>query len=212
MRSTPSKCTGPSTSTGSPWLVVWVPISTSSRAVQVGACTPLVIEPIGTSSSSKPGHRSANMPRLTWPCSWLTPLARWPSRRPMWAMLNLVGSSSAPSASSSSSGHAEAGEVALDERLREPVDAGRHRRVRGEHGAGAHRLQRLGEGQRVGLAELADALDALEAGVALVGVEDLGLRACRSARSRRAAPARRRCRAASPGAAGGPRRRRRAGR
>ena len=33
--------------------------------------------------------------------------------------------------------------------------------------------------QPVRLDELADPLDALEAGVALVGVEDLGLRACR---------------------------------
>ena len=31
---------------------------------------------IGTSVSSKPGHRPSNMCRLTTPCSWETPLAR----------------------------------------------------------------------------------------------------------------------------------------
>ena len=47
-----------------------------SRATHVGAWTPLVIEEIGTSSMSKPGHRPENMPRLTSPWSTLTPLAR----------------------------------------------------------------------------------------------------------------------------------------
>ena len=39
------------------------------------------------------------MLRDTRPCSRETPLARWASRRPMWAMLNMPGLSSAPSAS-----------------------------------------------------------------------------------------------------------------
>ena len=55
-------------------------------------CTPLVIEPIGTSLVSKPGHRPANMARLTSPCSLETPLTRWASRMPMTAMLNTPGS------------------------------------------------------------------------------------------------------------------------
>ena len=59
----------------------------TSRATQVGACTPLVIDPIGTSASSKAGHRPLNMPRLTSPCSFETPLARWASRKPITAML-----------------------------------------------------------------------------------------------------------------------------
>ena len=59
-----------------------------SRATHVGACTPLVIEPIGTSASSKAGHSPLNMPRLTSPCSSETPLARWASRKPITAMLN----------------------------------------------------------------------------------------------------------------------------
>ena len=62
--------------------------SKTSRATHVGACTPLVIEVIGTSASSKAGHRPLNMPRLTSPCSWETPLARWARRKPITAMLN----------------------------------------------------------------------------------------------------------------------------
>lgn len=68
------------------------PSRNTSGATQVGACTPLVTEVIGTSSASKPGHSPANMPRLTPPCSTETPLARWASRRPITAMLNRFGS------------------------------------------------------------------------------------------------------------------------
>ena len=64
----------------------------------------------------------------------------------------------------------ERGEVLLHQRRGEAVDAGRHRRVGGEHAAGAHRLDRLGERQPGGHV-LADPLEAEEAGVALVGVE-----------------------------------------
>ena len=78
--------------------------------------------------------------------------------------------------------HAVAGvvaaEVLLDQVAGEAVDAGRHRGVRGEHRAGARHLECRVEGQRllaVGLlGQLADALDAEEAGVPLVGVEHLG--------------------------------------
>ena len=81
--------------------------SMTSRLTHVGACTPLVIEPIGTSLGSKPGQSPANISRLTAPCSLLTPLARWASRRPMHAMLNTFGSppgGSAPSARMRSTG------------------------------------------------------------------------------------------------------------
>ncbi|COZ10851.1 Uncharacterised protein [Mycobacterium tuberculosis] len=71
----------------------------------MGACTPLVTEPIGTSSGSNPAHSSLNMARLTRPCSNETPLARCASRRPMCAMLNLAGSSSAPNATMRSAGN-----------------------------------------------------------------------------------------------------------
>ncbi len=64
----------------------------TSRATQVGACTPLVIEPIGTSASSKAGQRPLNISRLTWPCSSETPLARWERRKPITAMLKTLGS------------------------------------------------------------------------------------------------------------------------
>ncbi len=57
----------------------------------------------------------------------------------------------------------------------EPVDPGRHRRVRGEHRAGAHHLQGGVEAQPAGH-QFADPLQAEEAGVALVGVVDLGVR------------------------------------
>ncbi len=74
-------------------------------------------------------------------------------------------------------------EVAGDEVAREAVDAGRHRCVGGEDGAGAHRLAGLVEGQAL-LDELADALDAQEARVPLVHVEDLGLGAAAQRRPR----------------------------
>ena len=68
------------------------PRSETSRATQVGACTPLVIDPIGTSEVSNPGHRPANISLLTSPCSTDTPLTRWASRMPITAMLNMCGS------------------------------------------------------------------------------------------------------------------------
>lgn len=74
-----------------------------SRPTQVGAWTPLVIEPIGTSSTSKPGHRPWNISRLTRPCSSDTPLTRWASRMPMTAMLKTDLSASGPSGSAPSS-------------------------------------------------------------------------------------------------------------
>ena len=68
------------------------------------ACTPLVIDPIGTSLGSNPGHSSLNISLLTLPCSSDTPFARCASRRPMCAMLNFDGSSSSPKAMIRSSG------------------------------------------------------------------------------------------------------------
>ncbi len=75
----------------------WVPICrapsrNTSGATQVGACTPLVTEVIGTSSGSNPGQSPENISRLTWPCSRETPLARWARRRPITAMLNRLDS------------------------------------------------------------------------------------------------------------------------
>ena len=69
-----------------------------------------------------------------------------------------------------------AAEVAGDQVAVEAVDAGRDGRVGGEQGAGPDGLQGGGEvepGRPVG-DQFADPLDAEEAGVALVGVEDLG--------------------------------------
>ncbi len=155
----------------------------SAGSVQVGAWTPFVIDVIGTSSESKPGHRSPNMRRLTWPCSFDTPFARWASLRPITAMLNGLVAGSAPgstpraSASAGSTpGRSERREVPLDERAVEAVDARGHRRVGREHRAGAHELQRLGEREPVGDVRR-DALEAEESGVPLVHVEDIGGRA-----------------------------------
>ena len=72
-----------------------------------------------------------------------------------------------------------AAELHLDQLAREPVDAGRHGRMGGEDGAGARLLQRRVEVQPLGGDELADALDAEESGVALVGVEHLRRRGSR---------------------------------
>ena len=66
------------------------------------------------------------------------------------------------------------GEVLLHQLAREAVDAGRHGRVGGEHGAGSDGRLGLGEGEAVVEHEPADALEGEEAGVALVDVEDLG--------------------------------------
>ena len=65
-------------------------------------------------------------------------------------------------------------EVPLDQVAAEPVDPGRHGGVRGEHGGGPAQLDGLLEAEAL-LGVLADALHAQEAGVPLVGVEDLRL-------------------------------------
>jgi hypothetical protein len=66
-------------------------------------------------------------------------------------------------------------EVALDERAREPVDAGGDRRVGGEDRAGPDRLDGGRAVEALLLDQAPDALQAEEAGVALVGVEHLRL-------------------------------------
>ena len=98
----------------------------------------------------------------------------------MTAMLNFVGSPpgycSAPSAEhvvDRDPGQQVAGEVSPHEVDLEAVDPGGHRRVGREDRARPHDLQRLGEREAVA-DEVADALEAEESGVALVGVEHLG--------------------------------------
>ena len=68
------------------------------RATHVGACTPFVIDVIGTSSLSKPGHSPANMPRETSP----------------WSRLDAVRALGHPQAHD---GHVEHGRVAALVRL-----------------------------------------------------------------------------------------------
>ena len=164
--------------------------SKTSRATQVGACTPLVIELIGTSASSKAGHRPSNISRLTWPCSSETPLARCGEPEAHHghvedarvAALVVLGAEGQHVLDGYAGRRAGLAEVLLDQLAREPVDAGRHGRVGGEDGAGPGDLERgveveLGPPSADG--ELADPLEAEEAGVALVGVEHLGRRARR---------------------------------
>ena len=64
-------------------------------------------------------------------------------------------------------------EVLQHEVTTEPVDARRDRRMGGEDRARPRRLQRLVEAEAVVLDQLANAFDAEEAGMALVGVKDL---------------------------------------
>ena len=64
-------------------------------------------------------------------------------------------------------------EVPLDQLPGEPIDAGGHRSVGGEHRAGADRLERLVEAEAVELHATPDPLESEEAGMALVGVEHL---------------------------------------
>ena len=150
-------------------------------STQVGTCTPLVTEVMGTSEWSKPGQRAENMPRDTTPCSLATPLARWASRRPMTAMLNTNGLPSAKSSrprsrilATGTSGRQAGFEEVLDLGDLEAVDAGRHRRVGGEDGGGAPGGQGFVPAQRLRAGhQFLDPLDAQEPGVALVGVEDL---------------------------------------
>jgi hypothetical protein len=66
-----------------------------------------------------------------------------------------------------------AAEVGADQVGAEPVDAGRHRGVRGEHRRRPHRLERLLEREALRARQLADALQPAEPGVALVGVVDV---------------------------------------
>ena len=55
---------------------------------QLGTCTPLVMWPIGTSSSIRHGQRLAHILRLTCPCNALTALARRDIFSPSTVMQN----------------------------------------------------------------------------------------------------------------------------
>ena len=135
------------------------------------------------------GPQPLNISRLTAPCSWATPLLRPARRRPITAMLKRSSSGSSVAVAE---GHqlVEGDAAPTSAKVvkyfsissqREPVDAGRHRGVGGEHAAGAHGLDRLGERQ-ARLDQLADPLERQEAGVALVGVEHLRVQAERPQR------------------------------
>src|SRR5579884_2825731 len=71
-----------------PGRTLWLNRLDISGEVHVGACTPLVTDVIGTSSTGTSGHSPENMARLTSPWSLDTPLAAPDRRSPMTAMLN----------------------------------------------------------------------------------------------------------------------------
>ena len=74
--------------------------------------------------------------------------------------------------------HGEAVDLALDEFARESVDSGRHGGVRGEDRARAYRFE-CGVEVETTHHELTHALEPEEAGMTLVGVEDLRSRVAR---------------------------------
>ena len=135
-----------------PWLRARSKIS---RATQVGACTPLVIEVIGRSSASKlrpePAEHAAadHAVQLGDAVGALRePEAhhRHVEHRRVAALEVLRAERQDPVDRDAVAG-VLAAEVLRDQVLREPVDAGRHRRVRGEHGAGAGDLEGRVEGR-----------------------------------------------------------------
>ncbi len=142
----------------------------------------------------RPGHSPWNIALLTAPCSLATPFDRAARRSPITAMLNFltpvlvrVGAVVGALAEREQlvERHpalgGELAEVVLHELATEAVDARRHRRVRGEHAAAPHRLDRRGERHaRSNL--LADPLEAEEPGVPLVHVEHLRIDAERPQR------------------------------
>ena len=164
--------------------------SMTSRAIQVGPCTPLVIDVIGTSASSKAGQRPLNIPRDTWPWSCGDAVGALGEAEAHHghvedagvAAVVVLGAEGEDPVDRHAGRRRVAAEVLGDQLAREPVDAGRDGRVGREDGAGARDLERGVEVEvRTVLVdgELADPLDAEEAGVALVGVEDLGGRGAR---------------------------------
>ena len=124
------------------------------------------------------------MPRLTSPCSCETPLARCDEPEAhdghvedaRVAALVVLGAEREDPLDRDAGAGVVAAEVLRDQVAGEAVDAGRDRGVRGEDRAGARHLERGVEVEALVLGELADPLEAEEAGVALVGVEDLGRR------------------------------------
>ena len=158
-----------------------------SLETQVAGCTPLVIEPIGTSAFCETGpqageHLPADLAVQL--AHAVDPLGQ-PHAHHGHVEHVRVAAGKRLGAERQHSLHIQLGdrqlrvgavlaEVPLDEVAGETVDARRDRGVGGEHGAGPDRLQRLVEAQA--LVDVgADALQAEETGVALVGVEHLRL-------------------------------------
>ena len=124
-------------------------------AAQVGACTPLVTEPIGTSVGvetrpQRREHLAADaavqlghaVGPLAEPQAHVRHVEHAPD--PPRAPSARIRSTVSPGSSADSFAR-RAAEVAPDEVGREPVDSGGHRRVGGEHRAGPDRRERLVE-------------------------------------------------------------------
>ena len=148
-------------------------------AIQVARWTPLVTWPIGTVSQCRPGQRSRQMLRDTWPWRRRTPLTPADSRIAVTVMWNWPGRSGCaprpeerlavdPHLVPYRPGHA------LELLDRERVVPRRHRRVRREHAVGADLVHGLLEATAL-LHVLAQPLDHHERRVALVGVPHAGV-------------------------------------
>jgi hypothetical protein len=174
---------------------------------------------IGTSSGSKPGHSPANICPADDPVQLADAVGalRQPQAHDRHVEHVRVAALVVLGAEGEDPLDRHAGPTALSppkycatSSTGEPVDAGRHG-VCVVKTVPARTASRASSKSGRVLDQLADPLQPEEAGVALVGVEDLGLGRPVSG-TRRAGPARRRCRAASPAAAGARCRRRTAGR
>ncbi len=135
------------------------------------------MNPTGRPSAGRSGQIDRHICLVTSPCSWLTPLTAPLVRSASAVMLNIGPPPLSwwPSAQELLAIVAQvsprAGEVRFDQRERERVVAGGDRRVRREHRRPPHLLQRVVEAPAA-LAQVADALQHDERGVAFVEVVD----------------------------------------
>ena len=153
----------------------------SGRRASVGMWTPLVMWPMGISSSTRHGHRWAHIRRETWPCSELTAFARRESFRPITVMQNgscsFCGStrprpiSCAGEMPSLSRSGPKCSSIRFGV---EAIVAGGHGRVRGEDGVLGDFAERFVERQPVVGHPLADHFQRGERAVAFVQVIDAG--------------------------------------
>ncbi len=171
-----------SASSARPAPICRAPSRSTSGATQVGACTPLVTEVIGTSSASNPGHSPANISRLTCAVQRGDAVGALGQPQPHHGHVEQVrlaaagrspcrargsGPTSTPGSSPSSPKWR-----ATSSRSKRSMPAGTGVWV--VKTVPARTASRAASKSEPVVGEFADALQAEEAGVALVGVEDLG--------------------------------------